>query len=432
MNILKNKKFQGIVIVVIILIITYIAYSMFKISNILFISNILMLMLILIKAKFSYFSMKAAVMNYILFAVFFQYNTGESYGILEISKIELNYFFINLLILIYNIISYLWISCSKVLINEKELLNENFMVGKLSTYFCCLIAIITALIAFPGMPFNDNYVSNRFVGLLQGNAWNHVSIVCLLFVLPNFKSRHLVKLTYIFVIFWFVSHYERVDVIGLLFFCFIYFLARKRKIKLKTYVKFGTILLLCVFIMVYMGEKRAGNEKSIGIQDILKKTLVQNTAADIGYVFNSSIDFYKNNDLLMGKSYITYIIELLPFTDSSVRIGHILGEQYNTPGGEFILSEPLMNFGIVGVIGFQIVEYSIYTLILSKKSKYRFFLYSFLMMTVFRTTWYGWIYVEKAVVYFIPIIYVITKYLDKFEENGEKKIENKNEKFSEE
>ena len=37
------------------------------------------------------------------------------------------------------------------------------------------------------------------------------------------------------------------------------------------------------------------------------------------------------------------------------------------------------------------------------------------MMTVFRTCWYGWIYIEKAVVYFIPVIYIITKYLDEFE-----------------
>lgn len=415
MNILSNKKIRCLTITIVLSLITFIIYNILKTPNVLFFTNIVMLILILIKAKFSYFSMKTLVINYILFAVFFQYNTGESYGILEVSTIELNYFLINFLILLYNIISYIWICCLNVLINEKELLNDNFEIGKLSTYFCCLLAIVTAIIAFPGMPFNENYVSNRFVGLLQGNAWNHISIVCLLFVLPNFKKNHFVKFTYLFVIFWFISHYERVDIIGLLFFCFVYILARKKKIKLKTYIIFGIIALVCVFTMVYMGEKRAGNEEYVNISSIIRKTLVQNTASDIGYVFNTSIDFYKNEDLLLGKSYITYIIKLLPFTDSDVRVGNILNEKYNTPGGEFILSEPLMNFGIIGVIVFQIIEYSIYTLILSKKNKYRFFLYSFLMMTVFRTCWYGWIYIEKAVVYFIPVIYIITKYLDEFE-----------------
>lgn len=414
MNILKNKKVESFIFIILIALITYIAYSVFNTSNVLFIANMVMLVLIIIKAKFSFFSMKAAVMNYILFAVFFQYNTGKSYGILEISQIELNYLMINLLIFIYNVISYSWISCSKTLTNESELLNSDFKIGTLSTYFCCLLAIITAIIAFPGMPFSTEYVSNRFVGLLKGSAWNHVSMVCLLFTLPNFKKNNFVKITFAFVIFWFISHYERVDILGLLFFCFVYFLARKKNIKIRTYIIGIVVAVFAVFIMVYMGEMRVGNNTNINMSEILRKTLVQNTAADVGYVFNSSIDYYKNNDLLMGKTYITYIIELFPFVDSNLRAGHILGELYDTPGGEFILSEPLMNFGIIGVIVFQIIEYSIYTSILSKKSKYRFFLYSFLMMTVFRTTWYGWIYIEKAVVYFIPVIYFITKWMDKF------------------
>ena len=414
MNILKDKRFKSITLIILLTLITYISYTVFNTPNVLFIANMAMLILIVIKAKFSLFSMKAAVMNYILFAVFFQYNTGKSYGILEISQIELNYFMINLLILIYNLISFLWINCSKVLINENNLLNSDFKIGTLSTYFCCLLAIFTAIIAFPGIPFSAEYVSNRFVGLLRGNAWNHISIVCLLFALPNFKKSHFVKFTFAFVVFWFISHYERVDILGLLFFCFVFILSRKKNIKIRTYIIGIAVIVFCVFAMVYIGEMRARNTADISMSEILRKTLVQNTASDIGYVFNSSIDYYKNNDLLMGKTYITYIIELFPFVNSNLRVGHILGELYSTPGGEFILSEPLMNFGIIGVIVFQIIEYSIYTSILSKKSKYRFFQYSFLMMTVFRTTWYGWIYIEKAVVYFIPVIYFITKWMDKF------------------
>lgn len=164
--------------------------------------------------------------------------------------------------------------------------------------------------------------------------------------------------------------------------------------------------------MVYLGEVRAGNEQNLTFADIIRKSLVQNTASDIGYVFNVSIDFWKNNTLLKGESYTTYIIKLIPFLDSEVRVGKILNDTYGTPGGEFILSEPLMNFGIIGIIIFQIVEFGIYTMILSKQNKYRFVLYAFLIATTFRTTWYGWIYIEKAIVYFIPIIYFATKVLD--------------------
>lgn len=183
--------------------------------------------------------------------------------------------------------------------------------------------------------------------------------------------------------------------------------------------------------MVFLGELRADNIEDMTITDIARKTLVQNTAADVGYVFNTSIEYAETNELLMGRTYTIYFIKLIPFLDSNVRAGKILNETYWTPGGEFILSEPLMNFGIVGVLLFQVLEFSVYAAILSKKSKYRFFLYSFLILAVFRTSWYGWMYIEKAIVYFIPIIYWITKILDNTQNkgslvNGEEKNERAN------
>lgn len=406
------SKLKGIIEVISVTIITLICYWIFETPNVIFIANLVIMFFVLFKAKFSYFSMKIVLMNYVLLAIFFQYTTGKSYGILEVSTLDLHYLQMNILIYLYNSICYIWINKTNILENEKELLNKNYKMSKLSIYFCCIIAIITAIIAFPGMPFNKSYITNRFVGLLQGNAWNHISIVCLIFLLPSFKKNNLVKFTYLFVVFWFISHYERVDIIGLLIFCFIYILVRKKDLNLRSYIRIGCIIALVLFVMVYLGEVRASNAKNITMADIVRKTLVQNTAADIGYVFNTSVDYYETNELLLGKSYFTYIIKLVPFLNSNIRAGKILRDTYETPGGEFILSEPLMNFGMIGVIVFQIIEFAIYSKILSKKSKYRFFLYCFLIATVFRTTWYGWIYIEKAVVYFIPIIYFTIRFLD--------------------
>lgn len=248
-----NKfRMQEISIILIISILSALLYWIWQTPNVLFIANLVILILIVVKAKFSYFSMKALIMNYILFAVFFQYNTGESYGILEVSPIQLYYFKINLLIYIYNCISYLWISNTRTLENEKELLNQNYTEGKFSVYFCCFVAIATAIIAFPGLPFSQEYLKNRFVGLLQGSAWNHLSVVCLLFLLPNFRKNHFVKITYAFVIFWFISHYERVDVIGLLLFCSVFLLARKKEIKIKSYfIIRNNRNIVCIYDGIY-------------------------------------------------------------------------------------------------------------------------------------------------------------------------------------
>lgn len=230
------KKLQGILVAIVVSILIAILYWLVETPNVIFLGNLIVLLLIIIKAKFSYFSIKVLVINYALMAVFFQYNTGKSYGILEISPLELHYLKMNLLIYIYNLITYIWITNTKILEKENELLQENYKVGWISTYFCCFLAIITAIIAFPGMPFDPKYLDNRFIGLVQGSAWNHLSIVCLLFVLPKFKKNNLVKITYLFVVFWFISHYERVDIIGILLLSLIYILVRKKKIKLRTYI----------------------------------------------------------------------------------------------------------------------------------------------------------------------------------------------------
>lgn len=257
MKITYNKfNLTGFIYIFIISFFTVIAYWIFETPNIFFISNLLMIIFIVAKAKISYFSIKTLIMNYILFAVFFQYNTGESYGILEISSIKLHYFEANLLIYIYNAMNYIWISSTRILENEIELLKSKFTLGKIATYFCCILAIATAIIAFPGMPFSQAYLSNRFVGLLQGNAWNHISIVCLLFIMPNFKKDNIVKITYIFTIFWFVSHYERVDIVGLLLFYVVYIVVTKYKIKLTTYLKGRSYINSCIIINgLFRGSK---------------------------------------------------------------------------------------------------------------------------------------------------------------------------------
>ena len=85
------KKLQGIILAIVTSILIAILYWIFESPNIIFLGNLIVLILILIKAKFSYFSIKVLVINYALMAVFFQYNTGKSYGILEISLLELHY-----------------------------------------------------------------------------------------------------------------------------------------------------------------------------------------------------------------------------------------------------------------------------------------------------------------------------------------------------
>ncbi|NRS82860.1 hypothetical protein BD780_000085 [Clostridium tetanomorphum] len=273
-----------------------------------------------------------------------------------------------------------------------------------------IIGIIFAYIAFPQMPFTFNS-NTRFSALLPGNGWNHFSIVALLFAMPGLRKNRIVQFSYLFVCSWFLMHYERVDILGLIIaILLIYVVKTSKNIKLSTVLKVGIIVTLIFIILSYVGERRTGNV-SFGISDVLAKLVSQNTASDIGYVYNSSCDFVKNDNLLYGKTYLTYIEGLIPLVDTPYRAGLIIKNLYNTPGGEFILTEPLINFGMLGVIIIPNIYLFIFKIILKKRTVLRYNLYIFLIVTAFRYLWYGFSYIETAVIWFIPLLYLLYKFL---------------------
>ena len=66
-----------------------------------------------------------------------------------------------------------------------------------------------------------------------------------------------------------------------------------------------------------------------------------------------------------------------------------------------------MNFGVLGIVLFAIAELSIINFILKKKKDYNFFLYIFILATPFRVTWYGLMYIEKGIIYIMPVLYIL-------------------------
>lgn len=388
---------------------TIVLYMLLKSPIILWISNLILMTLIIFKAKFSYFSLKTVLMNYVLIPTFYQYQYGNSYGILELSRLPLHFFDMNLFLIIYNSLCYIWITNTDILSKEKEILQNYPTISKRSTYILSFIAIISVCIAYPNFPFSSAHMENRFEALLPGRAWNHLAIVSMLLCLPNLKKSKMVKFSYVFVGFWFLSHYERVDILGffmglLLMWC----VNRKLQFKFKNLLLLGTILIPILALLTYMGDYRSGT-KSFDI----KSLLVHHTVSDISYVYNSGIQHKIDFGFYYGETYIRYIQELIPTVSSSYDVAQILSKRYNTPGGDYLLDEPIINFGIIGVILFQIVEFSILYILMKKKGNYQFFVYVFLIMTIFRTHWYGLAYIETAMIYILPILYFIFIYLNK-------------------
>ena len=382
--------------------------------NFLFLLILLEFLLIIIKCKFSFFSIKHMCVNYIALALFYQYNFGSSYGILEYTSMNIMYEKILLSIFIYNYIWLLIFNNSNILdLENRKIKNSNYKLNEFYEVLLCIISVCSVLIAFPRMPFlKVSTISERFSALLPGNAWNHLSIIAMILLFPSLKKKRIVKFVYLFNIFWFISHYERVDVIGLIFgLIFIYVLKSNIKINISKFLKVGLPILALVVAMIITGELRNNKSFDFSVQNITKKILVQSTSADEAYIFNLAIKYNSDNGNMLLKPYISYIFNAVPLLDYDGDITTILKNTYiGHPGGEYLLSAPYMSLGLLGISIFSIVEYIILYFLAKSKSLLSYLWYIFIMCTAFRIVWYGISYIEMGFIYIIPLMILMSKF----------------------
>lgn len=370
--------------------------------------NFAVMIATLFKTRLSIISLCSIVTNYVVINVYAYDISGIAYGILGLTKIS----FVPMLryMLIWNLSLLFWGYATRFTEKEKEMLSyDKFNPGKNFSILCSAIAILSILIAFPSIPFVF-VANNRFNGLLPGNAWNHLSIVALLFMLPNITKYKFVLVTYGFVFFWFLSHYERVDVLGVIVVLGFIYLAKNhnKKNELKKIVKIAVVGLAAFVMLSFLGESRMGS--SLTFSNIFKKLVTQNTASDVGYMYDLAIRYVNEHSLLNGITYIRYFLKFIPGVDLSyLESTNILAQYYAVPGGSFILNEPLMNFGLMGVVIIPNLLISMIYMVLRKKSNLRYMIYIFLLATPFRYLWYGIEYIETGIVIFIPIIYILYK-----------------------
>lgn len=405
--IMKIKK-EYIIGIIFSVLFTILACVMPTNREVLLFFNMVIVALTLAKTKLSIISLWSIITNYVMINVYAYDVTGNAYGVLGMTNIS----FVTMLkyMMIFNVCLYIWASSTRILYYEKQMLSfSEFNPGKTFTIICSIIAVFAILIAFPTIPFAFNFES-RFQALLPGNAWNHLAIIALLYMVPNIKKYRIVVCTYIFVCFWFLSHYERVDVIGfLIVLVFIYFMKNnKKKNEWIKYIKISILGMMVFAVLSFLGEARMGSNFSI--TSIVRKLVTQNTASDVGYVYDVAIKYSDDHKLLNGATYLRYLCKFIPGINTNDLIPNvILGKHYWLPGGEFLLSEPIINFGILGVIVIPNLWIFLVYILISKQTKLRYIIYLFLLVTPFRYLWYGVEFIETGIVIFIPAMYFIYK-----------------------
>lgn len=372
-----------------------------KLDNLLFVISLSAMACVLFTAKISAFSVISLFITYMLFPVFVQENFGHSYGALQRAQV-LYASEIYFAILLFNLTIFGICIFTDVLKGEKKLYKVDFPYNPIFCYICSAIAVVFSIIKFP------SFGGERFNSLLPGESWNHLVLAALIFLTFYMRKSHVAKVAFCFSICWFLLHGERVDMLGYLIFL-VLFCFHKYDIKI-TPKNFAFLIgsgLTAFFALIIVGDLRTGS--TISVESLIESLLIQPTAADIAYVFNSSIHFAKTESLYMGYTYLVNLLGIIPLVDTPNRPEILLAKMYNAPGGEFYFSESVMNYGyFVGIIVSLLMFIVLVTILIKYQSKniYIRLCALFIISALPRLIWYGKHYAISGLTIFIPMLII--------------------------
>ena len=354
--------------------------------------------------------------NTLLFPILIQYFTGASYGDLSLNLVSLH---------MPQLLNYNYIYCSVFLFlsvifnykrNEYELIKLKFKKRKEFTVAINnLIAIMFTFVAFPRLSFASS-ANERFAMLLPGHAWNQLVIVALIFNLPYLRTKFTVKLTYLFVICWFLIKGERADVTGLVFGMILYLLIKNSgQTKFKTIIRNVFIfILLFLFLVLLNTIATVRNGQSVTLVEEIKGLLTTPTTTDVGYLYNVAIDYVQSFGILHGQLFKANIISAIPFTSPLGFNAITEAVKYANPGGEPLLAMPIMDYGTWGLFLIATLDFIFFRLFVQYKNTFFKYELVLLLCSVPRMVWYGRSYAYSSILFFVPLVFIIDYIVDKY------------------
>lgn len=376
----------------------------------------LLFLVILSKAKFSFFS----VLTFILLFTLFQEFMLEAFNIgtgMLITGREANNSFLELYLCtnIFCVIEFLFIDGTNIIENEKKMYLINISMTDFWAIFFSILSLIMTILIFPTFPTFKTTLVNRFnSGIIPFSGF---AGLVLLLVAVTYDSARKLKFIYIidfFIIFWFVGHAERVEALGLIIYLILKYL-NQSSLELnnifqviKKHYKLGVICISGVGFLIWIGITRTiEHSQNISLEDLVSKIFIQSTASDVAYIFNCSVDLWTNGNLFNGSTYLSYISELMPFGLNISTSEMAIKEYYFTVGGCPFFAEIIMNFGILGIIPMITVFFSIHYFILRKANEFKAIFWIPIVIEIFRTAWYGWTGWFTLSFWITPVLYLI-------------------------
>ncbi len=381
-----------------------IAYGM-KLSAVCFAIAMLQLLVIVWIAKISIFSLFAILINFCLIQEYAAYVGVEVYGLLGITTVPIYFFEMFICTYVFNIALYMALTNSNCLKNESELFKEKLDVGFGFSIVLSLVAIIITLLIFPTVPSLKSFSNaGRFnSGIISFSGWSCIPFFFLSVAIINKKANKIVIFISAFIAIWYVFHGERVDCIGLLaLFAIKYFNEHPGKKAIMKEI-IGALIIGLVFVGIGILRNGVSN---LTLSDLFHGLLIQSTACDVTYVFNCAMDLAKKGTLLHGITYLSYLVNCVPFLPDSYSFQSYIHDFYYTAGGGHFFAEPVANFGIGFACLFSCFYITALVTIVKKRTKYRYMVYATLCITAFRSAWYGLNYPMTTILYFAPAVLI--------------------------
>lgn len=404
------------VIAFLILFITNILLLILGNPILLLISSLALLILIICKSKVSYFSELSFILWFSYLQGILHKVVGVTGSTLAWAGVTMPFYFNELSIAsISFLLTMLWfVWFTGLICNEKRLYLYNNRITYQTAVLLQIISVILVILVFPSIPtFKMDTALRRTQGLSGLYGFLLIALILASLTIDQSFKHKKMNLIYLFIVFWVFGHAERVEVLGFLSYYAIktlnYYdfgnvrraIARRRK----STIFFGGIVV--IILAAWIGMTRMSGITHVSLGLILYNLLVQPTCGDIVYVFNCATDLWKNGNAVHGLTYIDYLLQLIPGSPDTYSSAVTIMKYYTTMGGGLFYTEPMMNFGIIGVILFNIEFCAIMLFILKKVNRYRTFFWIPIVIEVFRTCWYGragWIlagFIE------VPLLYII-------------------------
>ena len=294
----------------------------------------------------------------------------------------------------------------------------------LATWFFSALAIVSSIIYLPDLPGKAYH--DLSPSLLPGNAWNSVVVISYFFVLMGIKNSAIRKFALFFVPFWLLSHYARVDILGLLLILYLLLTASKGADVIKSKFSFRNVALIAGGLLVfsYLGLVRhSGLIFDVeAILDSVSILINYPTVQDLVYSTAAAIEVthtYGNYYTL-----IDYIPQLIPsflgIESQSPEAAHLVASLIHTNYGLFVYGEYYLNFEIIGLIVAPFVTYAILFVPAFLLKKFFGNLgmalgYYWIVLTIARVFWYGYIYYIKPLIIIMPIFIILYLVIASFE-----------------